>query len=168
MPATKKKSPASVSRHPLFTTIRGEHDEVRKFFKQFEKEKNAPEEAHTAAMTILGELIGHAEREESIFYPALKERDEKLFHEAHEEHRVAKQLIAELQQGDPDETFNAKMKVLNDVIEHHIEEEYEQVFPAMRGLLREQLDEMAERWSAAKLGRVPTAVREGTRRRRSA
>jgi hypothetical protein len=63
--------------------------------------------------------------EEEIFYPALrgKIKDDDL-DEAYVEHDGAKLLINEIEAGGPDDSFyDAKVKVLQEQIEHHVEEE---------------------------------------------
>jgi hypothetical protein len=71
------------------------------------------------------DLTLHTKLEEDIFYPACEGAvDEDLLKEAHVEHDAAKVLIAEIEAGGPDESFyDAKVKVLSEMIEHHIKEE---------------------------------------------
>jgi hypothetical protein len=78
------------------------------------------------AMEICLELTVHAQIEEEIFYPACEGKiEEDLLKEAYVEHDGAKVLIAEIIAGGPreDEFFDAKVKVLSEEIEHHVEEE---------------------------------------------
>src|SRR5687768_17207844 len=106
---------------------------------------------------VLHELRLHMQIEEEILYPALREAaenedDEKLFHEATIEHRLADKCMATLERCDPEDvTFSAAVKVLKDVIDHHIEEEEEggedeeALFTRIRELLGdERLKEMGE------------------------
>ncbi len=68
----------------------------------------------------------HAQIEEEIFYPAFIEAtdDKDLHHEAVVEHAGAKKLIAEIQKSSPaDDYFDAKVKVLSEMIKHHVKEE---------------------------------------------
>ena len=71
----------------------------------------------------------HAQLEEEIFYPACEGKvDEDLLSEAYVEHDSAKVLIAEIEAGGPDDEFyDAKVKVLSEMIEHHVEEEEKRV-----------------------------------------
>ena len=71
------------------------------------------------------ELTVHATIEEEIFYPAVKgDVEEEIHHEAYVEHDGAKVLIAEILAGSPDdEFFDAKVKVLSEMIKHHVKEE---------------------------------------------
>jgi hypothetical protein len=77
------------------------------------------------AREICRELTVHAQIEEEIFYPACEGKiDEELLKEAYVEHDAAKVLIAEIEAGEPsDDFYDAKVKVLKEEIEHHVEEE---------------------------------------------
>ena len=77
------------------------------------------------AKQICLELTVHAQIEEEIFYPACEGKiEEDLLKEAYVEHDGAKVLIAEIEAGGPDdEYYEAKVKVLSEQIEHHVEEE---------------------------------------------
>jgi hemerythrin-like domain-containing protein len=83
---------------------------------------------------IIKALEHHTEIEETIFYPAVREigtkKADEMVGEAYEEHHVVKLVLAELPQVDPDaENFEAKMTVLKELIEHHVEEEEDEMFP---------------------------------------
>jgi hypothetical protein len=75
------------------------------------------------------ELTVHTKIEEDIFYPACEGKvEEDLLKEAYVEHDGAKVLIAEIEAGGPDDEFyEAKVKVLSEMIEHHVEEEEKRV-----------------------------------------
>jgi hemerythrin-like domain-containing protein len=83
-------------------------------------------------MQICEELTVHAQIEEEIFYPAAREAisDDDMLNEAEVEHATAKDLIAQIQEmsGD-DEMYDAKVKVLSEYINHHVEEEEGEMFP---------------------------------------
>src|SRR5258708_38569961 len=74
------------------------------------------------AEQICLELTVHTKIEEDIFYPACEGAvDEDLLKEAYVEHDAAKGLIAEIEAGGPDNAFyDAKVKVLSGLIEHHV------------------------------------------------
>lgn len=107
------------------TLLKNDHREVEKLFKDFESAKGEGRKKKLAHEICL-ELTIHAMLEEEIFYPACEgvvEEDE--LKEGYVEHDTAKLLIAELEanaDGD-DEYFDTKVKVLQEEIEHHIEEE---------------------------------------------
>jgi hemerythrin superfamily protein len=74
---------------------------------------------------ICNELSVHAEVEEEIFYPAVKEalKDQELVLEATVEHATLKDLIAQVKGIEPDgEMFDAKIKVLSEYVKHHVKE----------------------------------------------
>ncbi|MFA9200441.1 MAG: hemerythrin domain-containing protein [Cypionkella sp.] len=105
--------------------LRADHDEVKALFKQFENAEGR-EDKQTIAEQICNELKIHTMIEEEIFYPALRGEieEEDMIDEAIVEHDGAKVLINDIMAGGPDEEFyDAKVKVLQEQIEHHVEEE---------------------------------------------
>ncbi|MEO8342242.1 MAG: hemerythrin domain-containing protein [Gallionella sp.] len=81
---------------------------------------------------ICTELSVHAQIEEEIFYPAVKQalKDKKLVPEATVEHATLKGLIAQVEDAEPDnEMFDAKMKVMSEYVQHHVQEEQNEMFP---------------------------------------
>jgi hemerythrin-like domain-containing protein len=70
--------------------------------------------------------------EEELFYPAVKpllKEDKDLIAEAKIEHKVAKDLIADLERASDGEQRDATFTVLCEYINHHVEEEEEELFP---------------------------------------
>lgn len=133
--------------------LKQDHREVEALFAKFEKAKSAKEKQKLAEQ-ICKELTIHAKIEEDIFYPACEGAvAEELLAEAYVEHDGAKVLIAEIEAGGPDEAFyDAKVKVLSEMIEHHVKEEEKRVegmFSQARkaGL---DVDDLGERMAAAK------------------
>lgn len=104
--------------------LKADHREVEKLFEQFEHTRSADRKRKLAEQICM-ELTVHTQIEEEIFYPACRGKiEEDLVDEAHVEHDGAKVLVAEIEQGGPDEQFyDAKVKVLSEMIAHHIEEE---------------------------------------------
>jgi len=105
--------------------LKQDHREVEELFAQFEKATGEGRKQKIAQQICL-ELIVHSKIEEEIFYPACEGKvEEDLIKEAYVEHDGAKVLIAEIEAGDgqTDEYFDAKVKVLQEQIEHHVEEE---------------------------------------------
>lgn len=115
--------------------IKNDHDKVKDLFKQFEQAEDLRSKKKIAAEAIM-ELKIHAEIEENIFYPAVRQEIEKdLMNEADEEHHVAKLLIAELDNMDAtDDHWEAKFTVLAENIRHHIKEEEGEMLPQARSL----------------------------------
>jgi hemerythrin superfamily protein len=105
--------------------LKEDHRTVEELFAQFEKAKGDGRKQKLAQQICL-ELTVHAKIEEEIFYPACEGKvDDDLLKEAYVEHDGAKVLIAEIQAGNgqSDEFFDAKVKVLQEQIEHHVKEE---------------------------------------------
>jgi hypothetical protein len=105
--------------------LKADHREVEGLFKSFKSSKSAPEK-QALAKKICEALKLHTRIEEEIFYPAfIKATGHKELHnEALVEHEGAKKLIAEIERspaGDP--LFDAKIKVLSEMIKHHVKEE---------------------------------------------
>ena len=115
-----------------------DHLEVGALFKQYEKlaKKQAPaDQRRTLAQTICDMLKAHTTIEEEIFYPAARRAgiDADLLDEADIEHASAKELIAQIEGGDPDDDhYDAKVKVLGEYITHHVVEEHTEMFPKCR------------------------------------
>lgn len=110
------------------------HRAVEKLFKDFESAKGDGRKEKLARQICL-ELTIHTKIEEEIFYPACDGKiDEDLLKEAYVEHDAAKLLIAEIEAGtgQSDEYFDAKVKVLSEEIDHHVEEEEDDLFPKVR------------------------------------
>ena len=105
--------------------LKADHRKVEGLFADYEKARGSDRKA-TLAKQICLELIVHSKIEEDIFYPACREEgvDEDLMDEAYVEHDGAKVLIAEIENGEPDDDyFDAKVKVLSEMIKHHVKEE---------------------------------------------
>lgn len=114
--------------------LKDDHREVQKWFKEFEQTDDDQEKQQLAAQ-ICSALLVHAQIEEEIFYPAAREalEDDDLLDEAEVEHNSAKQLISEIASmsvGEP--LFDAKVKVLGEYVNHHIDEEEGELFAECR------------------------------------
>ena len=106
--------------------LKADHRKVEELFEKFENAKGDGAK-QKLALQICTELTVHTHIEEEIFYPACEGKiEEDLLKEAYVEHDGAKVLIAEIEAGGPDdEYYDAKVKVLSEQIEHHVEEEEE-------------------------------------------
>ena len=107
--------------------LSADHREVEELFEKFEKASRDGTKEKIAKQ-ICTELKIHAQIEEEIFYPALRGKisDDDL-DEAIVEHDGAKVLINDIEAGSPDDDFyDAKVKVLQEEIEHHVKEEEKQ------------------------------------------
>jgi hemerythrin superfamily protein len=114
-----------------------DHENVKALFEQYE---NLGDRAFASkkklATQICLELTKHAIAEEEIFYPAVRAAssdNEELVDEARVEHAAAKGLIAQILEMEvSDDLYDAKVKVLSEQIEHHVEEEEGDMFPKAR------------------------------------
>ena len=116
---------SDVKQQDAIALLKQDHRAVADLFAQFEK-ASGDDRKQKLAQTICLELSVHATIEEEIFYPACEGKiDEDLLKEAYVEHDGAKVLIAEIEANSEasDEYFDAKVKVLQEQIEHHVEEE---------------------------------------------
>ena len=107
------------------TLLKEDHRKVEDLFEKAEKAREA-DRKKMLVQQICTELMIHSMVEEEIFYPACTGQvgDEDLIEEAYVEHDGAKVLISELSNGGPDdEFFDAKVKVLSEMIKHHVKEE---------------------------------------------
>ena len=104
--------------------LKADHRKVEEIFAAFEKARSDDRKRELATQACL-ELKVHATIEEEIFYPACRERvEEDLLDEAYVEHDSAKLLINEIEASGPEDDFyDAKVKVLSEMIEHHVKEE---------------------------------------------
>ena len=110
--------------------LKQQHREVEKLFEKFEGAKS-PDRRRKVFEEIADALAVHAAIEERHFYPGVKKRQtEDLLLESVEEHLEIKRVIADLLHTEPqDDAFDAKVKVLQEDVEHHVEEEEKELFP---------------------------------------
>ncbi len=106
------------------------------------------------------EITVHTSLEEEILYPAFKEAGGKeaaeMYYEAKEEHRAVDSLVLpDLKVTDPSAPeFAGRLKVVKELLEHHIEEEETELFPQAKKLLgKALLDELGEQMQALKAQR---------------
>ena len=135
--STDKPVAAVQEQVDAITLLTDDHENVKQMFEQYD---GLGERAHATkkklATQICTELTKHATAEEEIFYPAVRaagKKNEDLIDEATVEHASAKDLIAQIMEMEPTEDlFDAKVKVLSELIEHHVEEEEGEMFPKAR------------------------------------
>ena len=119
---------AAAAKLDAVALLKADHRKVEDLFAQFEAAKGDGKKKALAEQICM-ELTVHTKIEEDIFYPACEGKvEEDLLKEAYVEHDGAKVLIAEIEAGGPDDEFyDAKVKVLSEMIEHHVEEEEKRV-----------------------------------------
>jgi len=116
--------------NPVLTMLKADHKKVKALFAQFQEA--TPEQQEDIAQTTIQELEIHAELEEGLIYPAIREGidDDELMNEAKEEHHLVHILIDELKELKPsDDTFKAKFTLLGELVKHHVKEEEGEMFP---------------------------------------
>lgn len=130
---TAQKTTARRSKNDAIKLLTDDHNKVKKMFKEFEKlHKKHEEGREELAQQICKELTIHAQLEEEIFYPAAREaiEDDHLMNEAAVEHQAAKDLIEKIQSmNSSDPMYDALVRVLGEYVNHHIEEEQNEIFP---------------------------------------
>lgn len=136
-----------------------DHNRARGMFKKFKDAEKADDldGMRDATKKILDELAVHMEAEETVFYRAIRGETEDIddtIYEGCEEHHVGKLLMAELRDMEPsgDEQWKAKVGVLIEVTQHHLDEEEEDMFPKVRGMTTaEQRDRVGTKFHAKRV-----------------
>jgi len=129
--------------------LKKQHKNVKALFRKVEETEDG-RRRRQLMNEISDELKLHTKVEEEIFYPAVREigtsKVEELVDESFEEHHVVDLVLAELPNVDPeDERFAAKMTVLSELVEHHADEEEDEMFPMCEKKLgKERLQELGE------------------------
>jgi hypothetical protein len=132
-----KRAPSAAGNAPdAIAFLMKQHKDAKKLFKQFEKtDRKAEKEKITN--TVCKMLEVHTKIEEEIFYPACRKAglDADQMDEADVEHASAKELIGQVEGKDAsDSHYDAKVKVLGEYINHHVEEEETEMFKQARRL----------------------------------
>ncbi|HYF22073.1 MAG TPA: hemerythrin domain-containing protein, partial [Caulobacteraceae bacterium] len=122
--------PAKGGNENVIELLKQDHRDVERLFEQFEKAENENEKMAIAERICLM-LQVHTQLEEELFYPAIRGKiEDDMVDEAVVEHGSAKQLMEQIQAAEAgDEMFEAQVKVLQEQIEHHVEEEEQEMFP---------------------------------------
>ncbi len=128
--------------------LKKQHREVKSLFKKIEKAEDG-DARRPLLQQIAQNLEAHTTIEEEIFYPAVRElgtkKAEEMVAEAYEEHHVVDLVLKEFPRLDPeDERFHAKMTVLQELVEHHADEEEKEMFKMADKLPKEQQAELLE------------------------
>jgi hemerythrin superfamily protein len=170
---TKASNKARARRAPgkdAIALLKADHRQVSEWFAQYAKARTDDRKLDLATR-ICNALTIHMRIEEDIFYPAFLEatEDEDLHHEAEIEHDGAKKLIAAIEASGPDDGyFDAKVKVLSEMIKHHVKEEEQpggmfaearksdMDLAALGQALAARKEELAD-----EIGDVPPGVRKG-------
>lgn len=138
-----------------FTLLKTDHKKVAGILEKIEATtERAVKTREELFAELKTELDIHAEIEEAIFYPALEKHEESrdIALEATEEHRIVKELLADLERlSKDDEIWTAKFTVLKENIEHHVEEEEGEMFTkARKALSDDEIEVLGTRMETAK------------------
>ena len=143
----------------VYKVLEKDHRHVQGMFKEM---LEGEERSDDLFSEIQSELNAHMTAEEKHFYPRLEneKKARNLVLEAYEEHQLAKELMSRLESSsDDDDVWMAKVKVLSDVIDHHIEEEEDMIFKEAKKILKkheeEELAKQIEEEKLAVLGEEP-------------
>src|SRR6266545_450898 len=129
-----------------------QHQEVKGLFRKIDKSEDASTRQELMSQ-IIQKLTVHSTIEEEIFYPAVRglgsQKAEDIILEALEEHHVVKLVLEELPTMDPqDEHFFAKMTVLSELVEHHADEEEDEMFALATKLGDAELESLGAQLAA--------------------
>lgn len=121
--------------------LKKDHQKVKGLIKKLKSARTKKEEL---IAQIVEEVNLHSQAEEQIFYPAYEEFDSEIVAESLEEHHQVDHILDELKQmtGDEGEEFEAKVTVLEEMLEHHMEEEEGEMFPDAEKKLKDQLEDL--------------------------
>jgi len=149
-----------------FSLLKADHRKVEDLFSQLE---SASGQAKVRVFEqIKMELELHTHIEETIFYPALEKpkQTHELTMEAYEEHNVVKTLLQEMSRArTPNEEWEAKAKVLQENVEHHVEEEEGELFvKAEAALSEEDLETLGEQMESEKERKQRTASKSSSKK----
>lgn len=151
IPTKKRTAHTNASKGQDATTLlRSDHKVVSALFNQYKKARSITDKKEIVTQ-ICRELKVHTQIEEEIFYPAVKLalKDKTLIPEATVEHATLKTLIAQVENVDPaGEMFDAKIKVISEYVQHHVDEEQNEIFPKAKAAKMDMMElgaQLAER-----------------------
>ena len=149
-----------------FTLLTADHRKVAQLFERLEAASG--KQKLSVFEQIKAELDLHAHIEEKIFYPALEKPAEThdLTLEAYEEHAMVKKLLRELSGArTASEEWQAQAKVLQEAVEHHVDEEENELFDkADDALSEEEIEELGDRLEAEKARRQGSAKKSAAKK----
>jgi hemerythrin superfamily protein len=153
--AKSGKQSSAQSQPVAIELLETDHRKVEALFDEYEAEKEGDEETkRSIAERVCQELTAHAQLEEELFYPWLRdnleEEDMELVEEALVEHAGAKDLIEQIEDAtEIDASFDAKVKVLGEYIKHHVKEEEGEIFTKVADM-KDELDTLGQEMHSRK------------------
>lgn len=137
-----KKSTSTNKKETVYDLLKHDHDEVKELFQGILKEGKQDKETLDQ---INEELKVHMNFEEKNLYPVLENEKttRELILESFEEHNLGKELLEKLNNGShfDEEHWLAKVKVVSDVVEHHVQEEEQMLFPKAKKIIKKDEEE---------------------------
>lgn len=138
--------------------LKSDHEKVKSILSQLSESTDRATKKRVDLLNKLEmEITIHTQLEEKILYPAYKEaggkEQDEMYYEAKEEHRTVDSLVLpDLKNTDPSTPeFAGRVKVVKELLEHHIEEEETEMFPQAKKLLgKAKLDELGEQMEVMK------------------
>ncbi|HVG17919.1 MAG TPA: hemerythrin domain-containing protein [Blastocatellia bacterium] len=139
-----------------------DHKEVAGMMDQLETADKGDRSARDTFLQLKNALTMHTQIEEQVFYPALKNHEETrdMIPESLDEHQEVDQILAEMSSLSPgNDDFMDRLTELRDAIEHHVEEEENEMFPKAERILGEtRIQEMGRQMQQMKQGKSATAI----------
>ena len=135
--------------------LESDHEKVKKLLERGDDTTEKAVKTRTELFAeIKKEMEVHEAIEEEIFYPALKEhpKAKEIVLEGYEEHHIVDTILAELADtAVEDERWTAKFAVMKENVEHHIEEEEDDMFAKARDVFtKEELEALGQRMESRK------------------
>lgn len=120
----------------IYNLLHTDHKTVAGLFQRMESAEDAATRERLLGQ-LKEELLVHSKAEDAVFYRPLKESKEghDLILAAEEEHRIVARVLGELERLSPEnERWAARLTVLKELVEHHVEEEEGEIFEQAKGL----------------------------------
>jgi hypothetical protein len=133
--STNREKENRTAAQNAFDVLEHDHREVEEWLDEYDELEGDDRRKADLAKNICTALKVHAEIEEEIFYPAARDatQDDDLLDEAIVEHATVKNLIAEIEDMEVgEELYDAKIRVLGEMVKRHIREEEEELFPELQ------------------------------------
>lgn len=142
----------------IYDLLKLEHKDVKKLFKQILDSENFQANIYNAASKA---LMIHLDAEEKVFYTKLvnnsESRSETL--EGYEEHDVARKIMKDIDSSTENDVKFAKLKVLNEAVSQHVDEEEGDIYKKARKVLsKEQEREIAKQFMNEKMAMLKMPI----------